>query len=121
MEVRVALATPVLFPENPQRNSTFLGPSAGGRPFPAGAVPQLTGEAGPKKPPRFLDGARSPTRATKGASPKKNGAAVKPAAKKAAKKGKLSGGLDLKALSVSWRKAGKPGRWIDWVKGRGKK
>lgn len=27
-----------------------------------------------------------------------------------------SGGLDLKALSASWRAAGKPGRWIDWVK-----
>lgn len=29
-----------------------------------------------------------------------------------------TGGLDLKALSKSWRAAGKPGRWIDWVKGR---
>lgn len=28
-----------------------------------------------------------------------------------------TGGLDLKALSVSWKAAGKPGRWIDWVKG----
>jgi len=27
-----------------------------------------------------------------------------------------TGGLDLKALSVSWKAAGKPGRWIDWVK-----
>ena len=26
------------------------------------------------------------------------------------------GGLDLRALSVSWKAAGKPGRWIDWVK-----
>ena len=25
-------------------------------------------------------------------------------------------GLDLKALSASWKKAGKPGKWIDWVK-----
>lgn len=27
-----------------------------------------------------------------------------------------SGGKDLKALSASWRAAGKPGKWIDWVK-----
>lgn len=27
-----------------------------------------------------------------------------------------TGGKDLKGLSVSWRAAGKPGRWIDWVK-----
>lgn len=27
-----------------------------------------------------------------------------------------TGGKDLKALSVSWKAAGKPGRWIDWVK-----
>lgn len=27
-----------------------------------------------------------------------------------------TGGLDLKALSAAWRAAGKPGRWIDWVK-----
>jgi len=27
-----------------------------------------------------------------------------------------TGGLDLKALSASWKKAGKPGKWIDWVK-----
>lgn len=26
------------------------------------------------------------------------------------------GGKDLKALSASWKAAGKPGRWIDWVK-----
>lgn len=26
------------------------------------------------------------------------------------------GGLDLRALSASWKAAGKPGRWIDWVK-----
>ena len=26
------------------------------------------------------------------------------------------GGKDLKALSASWNAAGKPGKWIDWVK-----
>jgi len=26
------------------------------------------------------------------------------------------GGLDLKAIAAKWRKAGKPGRWIDFVK-----
>lgn len=32
------------------------------------------------------------------------------------RRGPPKGGKDLKALSVSWRAAGKPGRWIDWVK-----
>jgi hypothetical protein len=43
----------------------------------------------------------------------------KAAAKPAAKGGKRtapSGGKDFKALSASWKKAGKPGKWIDWVK-----
>ena len=26
------------------------------------------------------------------------------------------GGLDLRAMAAEWREAGKPGRWIDWVK-----
>jgi hypothetical protein len=26
------------------------------------------------------------------------------------------GGLDLKAASASWKAAGKPGKWLDWVK-----
>lgn len=33
-----------------------------------------------------------------------------------AKRRPPAGGKDFKALSVSWRAAGKPGRWIDWVK-----
>ena len=41
-----------------------------------------------------------------------------PKAKKAAGSGRKppKGGKDLKALSASWKAAGKPGRWIDWVK-----
>lgn len=48
-------------------------------------------------------------------------------AKKAAKSGgggkrkPPAGGIDLKALSASWKAAGKPGKWIDWVKQNGKK
>lgn len=34
-----------------------------------------------------------------------------------AKRKAPTGGKDFKALSVSWRAAGKPGKWIDWVKG----
>lgn len=33
-----------------------------------------------------------------------------------AKRKPPTGGLDLKALSRSWNAAGKPGKWIDWVK-----
>lgn len=32
---------------------------------------------------------------------------------------KRNGQLDLKALSKAWRKAGRPGRWIDFVKNGG--
>lgn len=39
-------------------------------------------------------------------------AASSPAKRRSAPKG----GLDLRALSASWKAAGKPGRWIDWVK-----
>lgn len=47
-----------------------------------------------------------------------------PRRKRDAGKGKASptkrraptGGLDLKAIAVRWRAAGKPGRWIDFVK-----
>ena len=35
---------------------------------------------------------------------------------KSARKAPPKGGKDLKALSASWKAAGKPGKWIDWVK-----
>lgn len=53
--------------------------------------------------------------AAKAATPKKK-------ARKASRSGSgkarkpPTGGKDLKALSASWKAAGKPGRWIDWVK-----
>jgi len=37
-----------------------------------------------------------------------------------AKRRAPTGGLDLKAISVAWNKAGKPGRWIDFVKAQAK-
>lgn len=41
-----------------------------------------------------------------------------PKAKKASGSGRKppKGGKDLKALSASWKAAGKPGKWLDWVK-----
>ena len=33
-----------------------------------------------------------------------------------AKRAPPKGGKDLKALSASWKAAGKPGKWLDWVK-----
>lgn len=39
-------------------------------------------------------------------------AAKAPGAKRTAPKG----GKDFKALSAAWKAAGKPGKWIDWVK-----
>lgn len=54
---------------------------------------------------------------------KKAKAAVAPPAVTFAKNGKRrapTGGLDLKAISVAWNKAGKPGRWIDFVKASAK-
>lgn len=49
-------------------------------------------------------------------------AAARPRVKKARAKASgggrkpPKGGKDLKALSASWKAAGKPGKWIDWVK-----
>jgi hypothetical protein len=60
-----------------------------------------------------IDGIASAT----GAAPRrarKPKAAPKP--KSTTKRAPPKGGKDLKALSRSWRAAGKPGRWIDWVK-----
>lgn len=39
-----------------------------------------------------------------------------PKAKKKSTRKAPSGGLDLKALAAQWRAAGKPGKWIDFVK-----
>jgi len=75
--------------------------------------------------------------AMKGAVVKRRKAAARPrAAKKAARKAAATntgrkvgakrggaiggkGSLDLKATSVKWKKAGSPGRWIDYVKSSG--
>lgn len=51
---------------------------------------------------------RRKAKATK-AAPKKTGAKRTPP----------KGGLNLAALGASWRAAGKPGTWKDWVKRRG--
>lgn len=48
-------------------------------------------------------------------SPAKAAKAPKPARAKGTRK-PPKGGKDLKALSASWKAAGKPGKWIDWVK-----
>jgi hypothetical protein len=37
-------------------------------------------------------------------------------AKPKGKRAPPRGGLDLKAMSVQWRAAGKPGTWRDWIK-----
>jgi hypothetical protein len=41
---------------------------------------------------------------------------VAPSKPARAKRRPPKGGKDFKALSASWKAAGKPGRWIDWVK-----
>jgi hypothetical protein len=61
----------------------------------------------PKKRKLYLTGKarRARERATlEGAPPQK------------AKRKAPSGGKDFKALSASWKAAGKPGTWLDWVK-----
>jgi hypothetical protein len=35
---------------------------------------------------------------------------------RASKRRAPTGGLDLKALSASWKAAGKPGSWMDWIR-----
>lgn len=79
---------------------------------PAGASSQATTMPGgaPLSPTRAL-ARKSPT--TSHRRRKGRGKATKAAG---TKRRAPTGGLDLKALSASWRAAGKPGRWIDWVK-----
>lgn len=58
-------------------------------------------------------------RGVKASKRRKAAASAKPKrARKASGGGRKppKGGKDLKALSASWKAAGKPGRWIDWVK-----
>lgn len=43
-------------------------------------------------------------------------AARKAAAPRSGKRQAPKGGKDFKALSAAWKAAGKPGKWIDWVK-----
>jgi hypothetical protein len=43
-------------------------------------------------------------------------AAGAPAPTTSKKRGAPKGGKDFKALSAAWKAAGKPGKWIDWVK-----
>lgn len=109
-------------------NPTRVQPAASRptpRAFPGGGKPSLSGPApsvdvtraggvefpvllGPlkKRPrkPKFPSGAQKLTRGS---------------GRHVAKRTAPKGGLDLKKLSRSWRAAGKPGRWIDWVKAKG--
>lgn len=63
-----------------------------------------------------------PRRSAVAAPPRPRAAAPKPAPKRATKPAAArsgrkppTGGLDLKALSASWRAAGKPGTWQGWI------
>lgn len=85
------------------------------------AMPRLTVKQTPTAPPAAPPG-MAPRRSP--APPRRNGVKIPKAPKvKAAKAPKAkgtrrppSGGLDLKALAAQWRAAGKPGKWIDFVK-----
>lgn len=65
-----------------------------------------------------IAGRASPRRARMGVTRKAAAAAVKKSVKKATggKRTAPRGGKDLKALSASWKAAGKPGSWMAWVK-----
>jgi hypothetical protein len=64
---------------------------------------------------RKLARLKRPPKAMKVTKPKKAKAA-KASGSGVRRSGPPKGGKDLKALSASWNAAGKPGRWIDWVK-----
>lgn len=55
--------------------------------------------------------ARGRPRARKAKAPKSP-----PKPRSGAKRAPPKGGKDLKALAASWKAAGKPGKWLDWVK-----
>jgi len=110
--------------------STILPKGAPPKPMPV-SVQVNVAKAAPSKLPQLSGRDTLPGGAPiKGAVVKRRKAAAKPKAKKAAKpkstkvggkKGTIggSGSLDLKATSVKWKKAGSPGRWIDYVKSSG--
>lgn len=102
---------PTFAHEARRQPGTFPG---GAKPAPSGKAPRVNvTPMGVVPTPVSMGEGDWPGKAI-GKRPRKPAAASKPA--KAGKRGPPKGGLDLKALSKSWRAAGKPGRWIDWVK-----
>lgn len=61
-------------------------------------------------------GSTARKRAAVVAAPKRKKAAAKAKAPSGAKRKAPKGGKDFKALSASWKAAGKPGTWLAWVK-----
>lgn len=59
---------------------------------------------------------RSSGRASKLTRAPRSAAAARAAARAGSRRKAPTGGKDFKALSVSWRAAGKPGTWLAWVK-----
>lgn len=86
---------------------------------PISAAPATTMPGGaPLRGVKRAPGVVAPRKAAKRArvvKPRKM-AAAKPRKAAGARRGPPKGGKDFKALSASWKKAGKPGKWIDWVK-----
>jgi len=78
-----------------------------------GVVMTTTHKRGSPAYKRVASYAKAKGRRVKSIKPKSGArsAALKPKAKRAPPKG----GLDLKALSASWKAAGKPGTWQGWI------
>lgn len=82
---------------------------------PATTMPGGAPLRGVKRTPGVVAARRPRVKRARVVRPRKMAAAA-PAKRTGARRGPPKGGKDFKALSASWKKAGKPGKWIDWVK-----
>lgn len=82
---------------------------------PATTMPGGAPLRGVKRAPGVVAAKRPKAKRARVVKPRKM-AAAKPRTAAGARRGPPKGGKDFKALSASWKKAGKPGTWLDWVK-----
>jgi hypothetical protein len=83
---------------------------------PISSVKATTMPGGAKLKGVSLGGSTSRKRASVVAAPRKKAAAKARKPASGAKRKAPKGGKDFKALSASWKAAGKPGTWLAWVK-----
>lgn len=96
------------------RSSTVIRDAAAGFAQPGTYATKRKKRASPRRRARTAAAAsraaRSTPRRARGTSPRRRASGTT-----GARRGPPRGGLNLKAMSVSWNAAGKPGTWREWV------